>query len=441
MLDEEIITSPLPGFLELSPLKQVKFDEIKDIIRRNYANFGFVHIETPILERSQVLLAKAGGETEKQIYRFQKGDTDLAMRFDLTVPLARYVANNYASLVFPFKRYAIGKVYRGEKKQAGRFREFYQCDIDVIGDETLDIYFDAEIPCVMYTIFQELNLGKFTIKINNRKILNGFFQDLGLGQQSGRVMQIIDKWDKVGLEVVKEELMDLGLSLEHRERVCDFVQLAGDCEWVLQNLSTMSIANQEFLTGVAELREVVSILQKFGVQQDYFAIDLKIARGLDYYTGTVYETIFDQHPDIGSVCSGGRYENLTGCYINKKLPGVGMSIGLTRFFDQMSRKGVLQFENITTTKVLVVPMEVSLGSAMDLANTLRGCNIATEISWDVEGKLKKRLNYANKKNISFVIFLGEQELRQGVYTIKNLVNGEQFTLSLEQLLQFLQTNH
>jgi histidyl-tRNA synthetase len=320
----------LPGFMELNPNDQVKFDQMRETIHKSYEMFGFLPLDTPVIELSEVLLAKAGGETEKQIYRFEKGDTDLSLRFDLTVPLAKFVAANYNELAFPFKRYQIGKVYRGEKAQKGRYREFYQCDIDIIGDGELSIINDAQIPSIIYTTFKNLGFDDFTICINNRKILNGLFGSLGLSELSTDILRVIDKIEKIGEEAVKGELEVLGVDAEAIETIINFVSISGNTDEKLSALQKFGIEDELFTTGVQELTDVVKYIRALGVPENFFTVDLKIARGLDYYTGTVYETFLNAYRKLGSVCSGGRFDNLAEYYTDKKLPGVGISIGLTR---------------------------------------------------------------------------------------------------------------
>ncbi len=433
--NEKVRTKSLSGFIELLPAEQIAFNKILDTIRQTYEIFGFIPIDNPVLERAEILLAKAGGETEKQIYQFKKGDTNLAMRFDLTVPLARYVVENWRELAFPFKRYSIGKVYRGERAQAGRFREFYQCDIDVIGDEKLDIRFDAEIPSVIYAIFKKLNLGKFTIRINNRKLFNGLFEGLGILEKSTKIMQSIDRLEKIGIENVEKELQELSLASDEIKKILNFIQLEGFNQEIFEGLKKMEIKNSQFEKGIEELEKVIILIQQFGVPEEYFKIDLTIARGLDYYTGTVYETQLDNYPEIGSVCSGGRYDDLANQYIDKKLPGVGISIGLTRLFDQLYKKEVLKMDSATLTKVLILPMTENFELSFRLANKLREKDIPTEISFDIESKIKKRLGYANKLEIPFVVFIGEDEIQKNIYTLKNMITGDQEELSEQELLE------
>ena len=321
----------LSGFMELLPSKQIQFEKMAEILRTTYASYGFAPLDTPVIEDAQILLAKGGGETEKQIYRFTKGDSDLALRFDLTVPLAKYVALHYNELAFPFRRFQISKVYRGERAQRGRFREFYQADIDIIGDGKLDILNEAEIPAIIYKVFRGFGLTRFQIHVNNRKILNGFYAMLGLSEKSGDIMRTVDKLDKIGPEKVKLILLeDCGLTESQAEEILTFIAIKGTNAEVLAALEGYAERNETFDLGFSELKAVCSNLAAFGVPEANFAVDLTIARGLDYYTGTVYETTLLDHPEIGSVCSGGRYDNLAGYYIDKQLPGVGISIGLTR---------------------------------------------------------------------------------------------------------------
>lgn len=430
---EKILTSPLSGFMELLPAQQIAFNKIFDIIRSSYESFGFIPLDTPVLERAEVLLAKAGGETEKQIYQFKKGDTDLAMRFDLTIPLARYVAEHYGKLNFPFRRYAMGKVYRGERAQAGRFREFYQCDIDVIGDGQLDIRFDAEIPSIIYMIFTKLGFERFTIRINNRRILNGFFDSLGITDNAAAVMQIIDKLEKIGQQKIEEELQTLGLASQVIKSIFSFIKITGSCDHVIAGLTKLGSTNEQFQLGLGELQQVIKLIKELGIPETHFAIDLTIARGLDYYTGTVYETRLDEYPEIGSVCSGGRYDDLASHYIDRPLPGVGISIGLTRLFDQLSKRGVIKEQAATPTRVLIVPMMDDLAPSLSLATELRNHGISTEVSF-IEGKMKKRLGYADKLGIPYAVFIGQDEVDKGTYTLKNLITGDQETLALEDVL-------
>ena len=369
----------LPGFMELLPNEQILFEQMKQKIEKTYQKFGFLPLDTPILELSEILLAKAGGETEKQIYQFQKGDTDIAMRFDLTVPLSKYVAKNYGNLSFPFRRYQIGKVYRGEKAQKGRFREFYQCDIDIIGDGELSTINDAEIPSVIYNLIKELGFEEFTIRINNRKILNGLFEYINQKDNSVEILRIIDKIEKIGKDAVIEDLEKIGVSKEAIEKIINFIEIDGTTDEKLQKLQDLNIENETFKLGLEELISVVKYIRIFGVPDTHFKVDLTIARGLDYYTGTVYETFLNDYRELGSVCSGGRYENLAEYYTDKKLPGVGISIGLTRLFYKLNELGLIKAEKASMSDVLVIPMVDDLSKPIILANSLREKNINTEI--------------------------------------------------------------
>ena len=424
----------LSGFMELLPEKQVQFDRMMELLRRSYSLYGFTPLDTPIIEASEVLLAKAGGETEKQIYRFTKGDTDLSLRFDLTVPLAKYVALHYAELSFPFRRFQIGKVYLGERAQRGRFREFYQADIDVIGDGRLDITNEAEIPAIIYNTFTALGLRRFQIRVNNRKILNGFYAMLGLTNKAPDIMRTVDKLDKIGPDKVKELLLteDIGLTGEAADEILKFIAIQGDNGQVLTALEDYRGRNERFDQGLDELTTVVKYLAAFGVPEDHFAVDLTIARGLDYYTGTVYETTMLDHPEIGSICSGGRYDNLAEYYTDKQLPGVGISIGLTRLFYVLSEQGMLNGDmNTAPTDVLILPMTDDLSPAISFASRLRQAGIRTQL-YTEQKKFKQKMSYADKLGVPYVVFLGEDEVRQGAVSVKDMISGEQNTLPLDQ---------
>lgn len=431
-MSENKIVEPrtLPGFMELLPAEQIQFNQMKKVIQETYENFGFLPIDTPVIESSEVLLAKAGGETEKQIYRFTKGDSDLSLRFDLTVPLAKYVAKNYGTLSFPFRRYQIGKVYRGERTQRGRYREFYQCDIDIIGDGELGIMNDAEIPSIIYQIFSKLDFGKFTIRFNNRKLLGGFFRSLGLEEKITDILRIVDKIEKVGKETIKEMLTDLEVKEEKADQIIEFISTK---ENVISYLESLKIEDEKFKEGLQEIKIVSKYMESFGIPKEYYQIDLSIARGLDYYTGTVYETVLDEHPEIGSVCSGGRYDNLAEFYTNKKLPGVGISIGLTRLFYVINEYQLLKNETEKSiSKVIVIPMVEDFTYPIQVATNLREKGIRTEIYLENKA-MKKKMNYANKQNIPYAIIIGEDEVANGTVTIKNMTTGEQETKKLEEV--------
>ena len=421
-----MITEPrtLPGFMELLPNEQILFEQMKQKIEKIYQRFGFLPLDTPILELSEILLAKAGGETEKQIYRFEKGDTDIAMRFDLTVPLAKYVAKNYGNLSFPFRRYQIGKVYRGERAQKGRFREFYQCDIDIIGDGELSIINDAEIPSVIYQLIKELGFNDFTIRINNRKILNGLFESIKQTDNATEILRIIDKIDKIGPEAVREELQKLGLVENDINQIINFIKIDGTTDEKLQKLKELPIENETFQTGLTELTDVVKYIRIFGVPDTNFKVDLTIARGLDYYTGTVYETFLNDYRELGSVCSGGRYENLAEYYTDKKLPGVGISIGLTRLFYKLNELGLIKVEKYSMADVLIIPMTGNMEKPIKLANDLRKLDINTEIYLN-DKKLKAKMKYADKLKIPYVIVIGDDEIISNKVKVKNMETGEE----------------
>ncbi|MCD8143797.1 MAG: histidine--tRNA ligase [Oscillospiraceae bacterium] len=419
----------LSGFMENLPAPQMQMERMMDILRRTYSLYGFTPLDTPVIEDAQILLAKGGGETEKQIYRFTKGDSDLALRFDLTVPLAKYVALHYGELSFPFRRYQIGKVYRGERAQRGRFREFYQADIDIIGDGQLDILNEAEIPSIIYKTFTDMGLKRFQIQVNNRKILTGFYELLGLGQLSGDVMRIVDKLDKIGAEKVRASLIDeLAVSPQAADEILRFIAIRGSNQEVLAALESYRGKNQTFDQGLEELSVVVKYLAAFGVPEEAFAVNLTIARGLDYYTGTVYETFLLDHPEIGSICSGGRYDNLAEYYTNKKLPGVGISIGLTRLFYVLGEQKYLNPAlNTSPADVLILPMTEDLSAAIGFATALRNTGIRAQI-YGEQRKFKAKMTYANKLGVPFVVILGEDELQNGVYAVKNMSTGEQTSL-------------
>ena len=429
----------LSGFMELLPQPQQQMERMMDILRRTYSLYGFTPLDTPVIEASEVLLAKGGGETEKQIYRFQKGDADLALRFDLTVPLAKYVALHYNDLSFPFRRYQIGKVYRGERAQRGRFREFYQADIDIIGDSKLDITNEAEIPAIIYQTFTSLGLKRFQIRVNNRKILNGFYAMLGLTEQSGDIMRTVDKLDKIGAEKVRTLLVDeCGVSAESADEILKFIAIAGGNEQVLAALESYRGRNEVFDEGLDQLNTVVKYLSAFGVPAENFAVDLTIARGLDYYTGTVYETTLLDHPEIGSVCSGGRYDNLAEYYTDKQLPGVGISIGLTRLFYVLGEQGMLNPDLPTApADALILPMTEDLSAAVTLATRLRDAGIRTQL-YTEQKKFKAKMNYADKTGVPYVLFLGEDEIKAGVIACKDMTSGEQTTLPFDETLSRIQ---
>lgn len=420
--------------MELLPRQQVLMESIMQTLRDTYSLYGFTPLDTPIIEASEVLLAKGGGETEKQIYQFTKGDSDLSLRFDLTVPLAKYVALHYGELAFPFRRYQIGKVYRGERAQRGRFREFYQADIDMIGDGKLDVSNEAEMPAIIYQVFDRLGLRRFQVRVNNRKILSGFYEMLGLSEQAGDVMRTVDKLEKIGADKVKRLLMELGVSEEKAGDILGFIGISGSNGQVLEALEAYRGRNELFDLGLDELKTVVKYLGGFGVPEENFAVDLTIARGLDYYTGTVYETFMLDHPEIGSICSGGRYDNLAEYYTDKVLPGVGISIGLTRLFFVLNEQAMLNQErNTAPADVLLLPMVEDLSPAVELATKFRNAGVRVQL-YGERKKFKAKMNYADKIGVPFVVFLGEDEIRDGVVACKDMKSGEQTKLGFEETL-------
>ena len=432
-MSDKVEPRTLAGFMELLPNEQILFNQMKEKIEKTYQRYGFLPLDTPIIELSEVLLAKAGGETEKQIYRFEKGDTDLSLRFDLTVPLAKYVAKNYGNLSFPFRRYQIGKVYRGERAQKGRYREFYQCDIDIIGDRELDIINDAELPSVIYTLFKELGFDDFTIKINNRKLLSGLFESLSQDIKSIEILRIIDKIEKIGKEAVISELEKLDLNNEDINKIISFIEIDGTTDEKLEKVENLKIENETYKNGINEIKEVIKYVRLFGIPEQNFSLDLTIARGLDYYTGTVYETFLNNYRELGSVCSGGRYENLAEYYTDKKLPGVGISIGLTRLFYKLNELNIIKAEKKSISEILIVPMTENLQKPIEIANKLRTEGINTEIYLNNK-KLKAKMKYADKLKIPYVMVIGEDEINSNVFKIKNMETGEEKNIKIEDKL-------
>ncbi len=433
---ERIKPRTLSGFMELLPGPQAQMDAVLDVLRRTYQLYGFTAIDTPAIESAQILLAKGGGETEKQIYRFTKGDSDLALRFDLTVPLAKYVAMNYGQLAFPFRRYQIGKVYRGERAQRGRFREFYQADIDVIGDGTLDVANDAEMPAIICQALRNLGIERFCIRMNNRKVLNGLFALLGVGEQAAAVMGAVDKLEKIGREKVAAILTELGMTPEKADQLLDILDSADP----MTTLEALTGKNEALDAGLAELRAVTALLPGLGVPDDKWRVDLTIARGLDYYTGTVYETQLLDHPEVGSVCSGGRYDDLAGYYTDKKLPGVGLSIGVTRLFYILQEQGLLN-PGLPTAPcdVLVIPLEEELDYAVRCAAALREEGIRTQI-YTEKKKTKAKFAYADKLAVPYALVLGESEREAGTVGLKDLRSGGQVTVSCREAAAMIREN-
>lgn len=432
-MKEKVEPKTLPGFMELMPQDQILFDKMKNTIESVYSSYGFYPLDTPIIELSNVLLAKAGGETEKQIYRFNKGDNDLSLRFDLTVPLAKYVANRSNELIFPFKRYQIGKVYRGERPQKGRFREFYQCDIDVIGNETLSILYDAEIPSIIYDLFKKLNIGDFTIRINNRKILTGFFNSLELNSKVTDILRIIDKIEKIGEDEVKSELSLLDIDSDKVSKIIDFIRISGDAFTKIERLKNLGITDEVYNKGVNELETVINNIKARGLDSNFYDVDLTIARGLDYYTGTVYETILKDYPSIGSVCSGGRYENLATYYTDKKLPGVGISIGLTRLFYQLKEAGVIKTTDSSVADITILPMTENYEYVYKFSNLLKRFGVRVDTAF--LGKFKQLMRYADKQKTPYVLIIGDDEISKGVAVLKDMFTGLQTEVTLENIIE------
>ncbi len=426
------------GFNEYLPSEQIEFNRLLDIIRGTYEKYGYSPIDTPDLELSEVLLAKGGGETEQQIYRFERGKNDLSLRFDLTVPLARYAAEHEGQLVFPFRRYHIGKVHRAERAQAGRFREFYQCDIDVIGSESPLI--DAEFPAVINEIFDSFGFGEFTIRLNNRLVLNGFFEGIGLRDVSAEVLRAIDKMEKISREELIGELETIGLTKVQIDKVLAFIDISGSNDEILGALEGLAIENDTFADGVAKLWQLLAALRTMQVPEKRFKVDLKIARGLDYYTGTVYETVLDEYPSVGSVCSGGRYDDLAANYTNTKLTGVGISIGLSRLFYKLLEAGVITPTQQSLTKVIVMPLDdAAVAKALELASHLRALGTATIVHTE-PGAMKKKFRYADRMGCRYVVIIGENELASNILSVKDMESGESYELREESLKQLLLNN-
>ncbi len=427
------IPKTLSGFMELYPQEQLVFEKLKNIIIDTYKSYGFYPLDTPVIEYSEVLLAKAGGETEKQIYRFNKGDNDLSLRFDLTVPLAKYVSMRSNELVFPFKRYQVGKVFRGERPQKGRFREFYQCDIDVIAEDELPLKYDSEIINIIYDIFSKLNIADFTIRINNRKILNGFFKYLNLDNKITEILRVIDKLDKIGVEIVKEELSKLDISNDKITEILNFITLNGTNDEILRVLKEKYNYNELINEGINEIEAVLNDLENRSIPTKNYKFDLTIARGLDYYTGTVYETYLNDYESIGSVCSGGRYENLAEYYTDKKLPGVGASIGLTRLFSKLLETNLIKIDDMSSSDIMIVPLCDSYKYIYEINSILKNQNISVNICYINKG-IKQRMKYANKMKNKYIILIGEDEVAKNTIILKNMISGDQIEIEKNNLL-------
>ncbi|MGO4259513.1 histidine--tRNA ligase [Lysobacter sp. TAB13] len=443
-----------PGVMELLPRDQIAFQRMLDTIRRNFERFGFLPVETPVMELTEMLLTKSGGETERQVYFVESTGSreksaqaggaalpELALRFDLTVPLARYVAEHEHHLAFPFRRYQMQRVYRGERQQAGRYREFYQCDIDVIGKDSLSVRYDAELPAAIYAVFSELDIGAFTIQLNNRKLLRGFFQAQGVedGELQALVLREVDKLDKRGVEYVRDTLTgaDFGLSADAVATILGFVETRSTSHAdALAKLAALGEGNDALREGVAELREVLELIRALGVPEQNYALNFSIARGLDYYTGTVYETTLNDFPGLGSICSGGRYENLASNYTKSKLPGVGISIGLTRLFYQLQKAGIVSTAD-SSVQVLVTQMDDALlPHCLALANELRHGGLNTEVVMEAS-RLTSQFRYADRAGIRFVVVLGEDEIAKGTATVKDLRREDQFEVPRAELARTL----
>ena len=434
-----------PGTLELLPREQIVFQHMQDVIRRGFERFGFVPVETPVFELKNVLLTKSGGETEKQVYFVQSTgaiaqghDAELALRFDLTVPLARYVAEHEHQLAFPFRRYQMQRVYRGERAQRGRFREFYQCDIDVIGKDKLDPAYDAELPAIIVRIFEELRVGNFTIHFSNRKVLLGLLAGFGIAEaeQQKLILREIDKFDKIGRDKVHLAMVELGLTKETADGFLHLIAHRGSKAEILADLQGQKSEHPLFRQGLAELTQMVAALKPLGVPENRTRLNLAIARGLDYYTGTVYETLIDDHPEFGSICSGGRYDDLASFYTKSKLPGVGLSIGLTRLFDQLRAHKLLPAVP-NSVQVLIAQLDLQLSSTyLALAAELRHAGFNVE-NYLEPAKLDKQLKYADKSGIPFVVMLGPDEKAKGTVLVKDLAAKAQFELTPAGLIEKL----
>ena len=433
MTENKIKPSTIAGFMELLPEDQILFNDMMDTIKKNYELHGFVPINTPNIEWKEVLLAKGGGETAQQIYEIETEGTEMALRFDLTVPLAKYSTLYFSELTFPFRRYHIGKVYRGERNQRGRFREFYQCDVDIIGNGKLDIINDAEIPSVIYKTFKDLGFDSFTIKINNRKLLSGFFESLGIND-STYVLRSIDKLEKIGKDKVQKELMEQGLTEEDSLKVIDFINIKGTNQEIIEQLKELEVDSDLFKQGLSELEIVSNYIKEFGVSESNYEIDLTIARGLDYYTGTVYETILDDYKDVGSVCSGGRYDDLASNFTDLKMPGVGISIGLTRLFFQLREAGIIKPNTKTLSKALIIPMKGCMEAGVRTVNMIRSKNIPAQIYVEND-KMGKKFGYADKLQIPYVVIIGESEIENNTYSLKNMLTGDQEEVSFDELIE------
>ena len=424
----------IAGVMELLPDDQLVFDHIKQIIEETFLSYQFLPIDTPAIEKNDILFAKGGGETEKQIFGIDSSKKDMSLRFDLTVPLARYVSEHFSDLNFPFKRYQIGKVYRGERNQKGRYKEFYQCDIDIIGNDSLSIHNDALLPKVIYDIFQKLDFKGIKFHINNRKLLNGFFESIEISDKE-EVLRTIDKKAKIGDEKTKELLTEL-CGEDKAFKLMELINNKRDNKELLKYLESLDL-NDNYKLGLRELKEVYDYMIKFGIDDESIMIDLSITRGLDYYTSTVYETFLDGYESIGSVCSGGRYENLAGNFSKQNLPGVGLSIGLTRLFYQLQELGLLEKYREDFTDCLIIPMDEKLNFyAIDIGNDLKNKGYKVDIYLE-DGKFKKKINYADKIGVKKVIIIGQEEYENKMVSVKNMEDGNQVSAKIEDIGDYL----
>lgn len=423
--------SILPGTMELLPHEQLIFNKMKDIIRETYELFSFLPIDTPALEKNEILLAKGGGETEKQIYNIANTSTDTSLRFDLTVPLARYVSMHEHELKFPFKRYQIAKVYRGERNQKGRYREFYQCDCDIIGDEKLSKFYDAELVKIISIIFKKFGFDRFTIMINNRNIMNGFLKSQGV-EDTVEAVRALDKYDKIGRESLEELLLNQGIKADAVKEIIALIEFEGSNEETIKYLEGLGIDNETFLKGLAEMKEVLENIKLFKVDDNNYKFTLKLQRGLDYYTSTVIETVLDDYKELGSVAGGGSYENLTQYYSKRELPGVGISIGLTRLFFQLSEKNILPKFDSEEKSFLVAPLDIDMSYAISVLNELHELGVNSEVLYS-KMKMKKIFDFAESYSFDYIIFLGQEELDNKKLSVRDLKSKENLTLSIDEL--------
>ena len=423
--------SILPGTMELLPNEQLIFNKMKDIIRETYELFSFLPIDTPALEKTEILLAKGGGETEKQIYNIANTSTDTSLRFDLTVPLARYVSMHEHELKFPFKRYQIAKVYRGERNQKGRYREFYQCDCDIIGDEKLSKFYDAELVKIISIIFKKFGFDRFTIMINNRNIMNGFLKSQGI-EDTVEAVRALDKYDKIGRESLEELLLNQGIKADAVKEIIALIEFEGTNEETIKYLEGLGIDNETFLKGLTEMKEVLENIKLFNVDESNYKFTLKLQRGLDYYTSTVIETVLDDYKELGSVAGGGSYENLTQFYSKRELPGVGISIGLTRLFFQLSEKNILPKFDSEEKSFLVAPLDIDMSYAISVLNELHSLGVNSEVLYS-KMKMKKIFDFAESYSFDYIIFLGQDELDNKKLSVRDLKSKENLSISIDEL--------